>query len=138
MAVDEYEVRRASWTEEGSAKVVVENIAARVVLGTLVSQTENGLTVQYGSPGMFRLMGCIFTPKWFPLTAAVKVVEDGQMSKVEVVGSDDKGWYLAALSVSAHRGKPSLGERGFIAQFQRVCVELSGIRNFHQPSVRDE
>jgi hypothetical protein len=46
------------------------------------------------------------------------------MADVEVVGTDRKGWYL--IAVSGRRGKRSIGERTFIAQFQRVFAELSG------------
>lgn len=124
MAVKTYEDQRAAWAEEGTAKAAIETIASRVKLGRLVAQSETGLTVQYGSPAMFRLMGGLFSPRWFPLTARVTVVDHGRMADVEVVGTDRKGWYL--IAVSGRRGKRSIGERTFIAQFQRVFAELSG------------
>jgi hypothetical protein len=126
VAVGDYEPKRASWTEGGAARAVIESIAARVRLGRVVNRGETGLTVRYGSPAMFRLMGSLFTPKWFPITAQVSVVEHDQNANVEVVGTDNEGWYLA--SVSGRRGEPSIGEKGFIAQFDRVCSELSGSR----------
>jgi len=124
VAVRTYEAQRAAWPEKGSAKTATEAVAARVKLGRLVAQGETGLTVQYGSPAMFRLMGGFFTPKWFPFTAQVTVGDHDHGADVEVVGTDSKGWYLVAIS--GRRGKRSIGEQAFIAQFQRVCTELSG------------
>ena len=73
---------------------------------------------------MFRLMGGLFSPRWFPLTAQVTVVGHEHGADVEVVGTDRKGWYLVAIS--GRRGERSIGEKTFIAQFQRRCTELSG------------
>ena len=124
VAVRTYEAQRAAWTEKGSAKAAIKTIAARVKLGRLVAQDETELSVRYGSPGMFRLMGGLFTPKWFPLTARVTAVDHDHGADVEVVCTDHKGWYLVAIS--GRRGERSIGEKTFDAQFKRVCTELSG------------
>ena len=124
MAATTYEAQRVSWPEKGSAKAAIETIAARVKVGRLVERGDTGLTVQYGSPAMFRLMGGLITPRWFPMTASVTAVGNDNGAEVEVVGTDRKGPYLGDISV--RRGERSIGERTFIAQFQRVCTELSG------------
>ena len=124
MAVRTYEAQCAAWTEKGPAKAAIETIAARIKQGQLIARDETGMTVRYGSPAMFRLMGGLFSPKWFPLTARVTVVDHDHGADVEVVGTDRKGWYLVAIS--GRRGEQSLGEKTFVAQFQRVCTELSG------------
>jgi hypothetical protein len=130
VAVKAYEAQRAAWPEKGTAKAAIETIASRVKLGRLVDQDETGLTVEYGSPAMFRLMGGLFTPKWFPLSAQVVVVGNDHGADVEVVGTDRKGWYL--VGDSGRRGKRSLGEKVFIKQFRRVCTELSGSSHLWQ------
>jgi hypothetical protein len=48
--VHSYETERASWTEQGSAQVAVRAVSERVNTGRLVSRTDMGLTVRYGSP----------------------------------------------------------------------------------------
>jgi hypothetical protein len=93
-------------------------------MGHVVDKTESGLTIQYGSPAKFRLMGGLFTSRWFPLTAQVTVTGVGDASEVEIVGIDQKGAYLADISM--RRGERSIGERSYISQFQRVCAELGG------------
>lgn len=123
MAVRAYEAQRASWIEQGSPAVVVEAIAARVKSGRVVERDDTTLTVQYGSPTMFRLMGGLFTPRWFPIWATLTVTANEKAGEVEVIGTDRKGRYLYGISL--RRGERSLGERSFIAQFQRVCAELS-------------
>ncbi len=124
MAIHSYETRRASWREGCSAQAAIDTISARVKMGHVVDKTESGLTVQYGSPAKFRLMGGLFTSRWFPLTAQVTVTGDGDAAEVEVVGVDRKGAYLADISM--RRGEQSIGERSYISQFHRVCAELGG------------
>jgi hypothetical protein len=124
VVVHSYETRRASWREGCSVQAAIDTIAARVKTGLVVDKTESALTIQYGSPAKFRLMGGLFTSRWFPLTAQVTVTGNGHASDVEVVGIDQKGAYLADISM--RRGERSIGERSYISQFQRVCAELSG------------
>jgi hypothetical protein len=124
VVVHSYETRRASWREGCSAQTAIDTIAARVKTGLVVDKTESALTIQYGSPAKFRLMGGLFTSRWFPLTAQVTVTGDGHASDVEVVGIDQKGAYLADISM--RRGERSIGERSYISQFRRVCAELGG------------
>ena len=124
MVTKTYEAQRASWTERESTNTVVRTIAARVKLGRVVEQGDTTLAVQYGSPAVFRLMGGLFTPRWFPLWVNVAVVANENNAEVEVIGTDRKGRYLYDISV--RRGEQSMGERTFIAQFRRACNELSG------------
>jgi hypothetical protein len=124
VAIPSYESQRASWREECSAHAALDAISARVKTGHVVDKTESGLTIQYGSPAKFRLMGGLFTSRWFPLTAQVTVTQDGDAAEVEVVGLDRKGAYLADISM--RRGERSIGERSYVSQFQRVSAELDG------------
>jgi hypothetical protein len=73
---------------------------------------------------MFRLMGGLFTSRWFPLWVEVAVVANESDSEVEVLGTDQKDRYM--YEVSVRRGERSVGERTFNAQFQLACTELSG------------
>ena len=124
MTVHSYETQRASWTEGCSAQDAVKTVSGRVKTGRLVDKTETGLTVEYGSPTKFRVMGGLFTSRWFPLMAQVTVTGHGDTSEVEVVGTDQKGAYMADISI--RRGERSIAKRSFLSQFQRVCSELSG------------
>lgn len=124
MGTRTYEAQRASWTEDGSADAAIQTISARVKRGRVVEQTDIALTVQYGSPSMFRMVGGLFTARWFPMTARVTAVSNDNGTLIEVVGADRKGPYLGDISV--HRGERPIGERTFIAQFKRACAELSG------------
>ena len=132
MGTRTYEAQRASWTEDGSAEVAIQTISARVKRGRVVDQGDTALTVQYGSPAMFRLMGGLFTARWFPMTASVTAVGNDNRTAVEVVGADRKGPFLGDISI--RRGERSIGEHAFIAQFQYACAELSGSGEDERPS----
>jgi hypothetical protein len=109
VTVHSYETQRASWTERCSAQAAAKAVSGRVKTGRLVDKTEAGLTVEYGSPAKFRVMGGMLTSRWFPLTAEVTITGHGDTSEVEVVGTDQKGAYLADISI--RRGERSIGKR---------------------------
>jgi len=124
VAIRSNETLRASWWEGCSAHAAIDAISARVKTDHVVDTTESGLTIQYGSPAKFRLMGGLFTSRWFPLTAKVAVAEDGGAAEVEVVAIDRKDAHLADISIG--RRERSIGEWSYISQFRRFCAELGG------------
>ena len=130
MAVRAYDDQRARWTEVDSARSAICSISARVKAGRLVDQNETELTVEYGSPALFRLLGGIITCRWFPITVTVTAIDNGDSADVEVVGSDRRGPYL--WEVSIRRGDPSIGRRSFTGQLTSACDELRGSAEAHR------
>jgi len=126
MIVRAYDDQRASWSEGCPAEAAIQLIADRVTIGQLADRRELGLTVKYGSPAIYRLMGGLFTTRWVPVKVDVTVTPhtQGQSAAVEVVGGDEKGAYL--FEASRRRGESSISERFFVAQFRHACIELSG------------
>ncbi len=124
MVVRAYDDQRASWSEGCPAEAATQLIADRVTIGQLTDRRELGLTVKYGSPVVYRLMGGLFTTRWVPVKVDVTVTPQGQSAAVKVVGGDEKGAYL--FEASRRRGKSSISERFFVTQFRHACSELSG------------
>ena len=62
-------------------------------------QSETELTVECGSSALFRLMGGIVTSRWFPMTATVSAIGNGDCAEAELVGYDRKALPMGPQTV---------------------------------------
>lgn len=123
MATNRYEPRLAEWTEPGDSKTVIRTLSERLGSGRLIASDEEGLTAEYGSRKMYRLMGGMISTRWFPLRLRISVSDlEDQNTRIRVEAEDDEGPYLGDISV--RRGQRSVGEAAFDKRFRSVCRDL--------------
>jgi hypothetical protein len=102
----------------------METILSRLEKCRIVARADGAVIVKVGSRIMTRLIGAVFTVRWFPMqiTLSAHASQAGPV-ELEMVAEADLGWYL--FDVRWRRDGPHLGELALQKRFRQICKELS-------------